>query len=134
MRTPSHVARYSNLEVKYIDHHNPDLVLLDAAEQEVHRIDLTRLSSTSSMHKLMTLLGLEEICRDENGSCRSWAAAGECERNPSFMLTDCRRSCRHCGESAKVDDRVPCRDSATRSDCEYWCASALCWSCGAQRF
>lgn len=126
MRSPSHVARYSNLEVKYIDHHNPDLVLLDAAEQEVHRIDLTRLSSTASMHKLMTLLGLEEICRDENGSCGSWASSGECERNPSFMLSECRRSCRHCGESAKVVDGVPCRDSASAHDCEYWSTMGEC--------
>jgi len=59
-----HVERYRNLEVKWIDHHNPDLVLFDAAEQEMQRIDLTRLTSIASMHKLMVLLGLDEICAD----------------------------------------------------------------------
>lgn len=61
MRSPQHVARYSNLRVQFIDHHNPDLVLLDKLGAEIHRIDLTRLSTTRSMHKLMVLLGLQEV-------------------------------------------------------------------------
>ena len=64
MRDSGHVDRYKNLRVKYIDHHNPDLVLLDKHGQETHRVDLTRLSSTHSIHKLCQLLGLKEICRD----------------------------------------------------------------------
>lgn len=126
MRTSSHVARYSNLKVKYIDHHNPDLVLLDADDKELHRIDMTRLSSTASMHKLMTLLGLKEICRNENGSCDSWASSGECERNPSFMQSECRRSCKLCGEGAEMVDGVPCRDAAAAHECEYWSTMGEC--------
>ena len=58
MRDRAHVERYTNLKVKYIDHHNPDLVLLAKDGSETHRVDLTRLSSTHSIHKLCQLLGL----------------------------------------------------------------------------
>ena len=35
-------------------------------------------------------------CEDGNGSCEAWAAAGECERNPAYMVTNCARSCNEC--------------------------------------
>jgi hypothetical protein len=30
---------------------------------------------------------------DENPSCGGWAAAGECDANPGYMLANCRTSC-----------------------------------------
>ena len=103
VRDRAHVERYTNLKVKYIDHHNPDLVLLAKDGSETHRVDLTRLSSTHSIHKLCQLLGLKEICRDENGDCRKWASSGECERNPDFMsLLPARvRPLQHHGRQAR---------------------------------
>ena len=115
MRDSGHVDRYKNLRVKYIDHHNPDLVLLDKHGQETHRVDLTRLSSTHSIHKLCQLLGLEEICRDENRECKTWAGNGECERNKDYMSVSCRNSCNLCGASAEVAEpacKTPTRRSA----------------------
>jgi hypothetical protein len=38
-----------------------------------------------------------EICKEDNFSCCAWAAQGECEKNPSFMLGSCQRSCNLCG-------------------------------------
>ncbi|KAH7435237.1 hypothetical protein KP509_06G055500 [Ceratopteris richardii] len=41
-------------------------------------------------------------CKDENANCAEWAAMGECQKNPSYMVgTDaypgsCRGSCRVC--------------------------------------
>ncbi|CAN0924404.1 Probable prolyl 4-hydroxylase 4 [Linum grandiflorum] len=41
-------------------------------------------------------------CRDENENCEKWAKAGECEKNPQYMVgTDqsvgfCRKSCKVC--------------------------------------
>lgn len=32
-------------------------------------------------------------CRDDEEECTAWAAAGECEKNPPYMLTHCRASC-----------------------------------------
>jgi len=40
-----------------------------------------------------------EGCEDLHTSCGAWMAAGECERNPSFMKLSCRRSCRLCPAS-----------------------------------
>merc|ERR1712072_1239959 len=35
-------------------------------------------------------------CEDLHTRCEAWSKAGECERNPSFMVQGCRRSCRLC--------------------------------------
>lgn len=43
-----------------------------------------------------------EGCADENGRCADWAAAGECKKNPAYMLGSdespgfCRKSCKAC--------------------------------------
>jgi len=128
VKSSGHADRYSNLKVNYVDHHNPDLILFDAEGQELHRIDLTRLSSTGSMHRLMLLLGLREICQDANSSCESWSSAGECERNAAFMHSTCRKSCRLCSDGATVVDEVLCRDLGERRDCEYWSTMGECQS------
>ncbi|KAI8533812.1 hypothetical protein RHMOL_Rhmol10G0038400 [Rhododendron molle] len=45
-------------------------------------------------------------CRDENENCEKWAAAGECERNPKYMVGSegvggfCRKSCKVCSSSS----------------------------------
>jgi prolyl 4-hydroxylase len=44
----------------------------------------------------------DDDCTDEDDKCVGWAAAGECERNPVFMIGSpdyygtCRKSCRAC--------------------------------------
>lgn len=35
-------------------------------------------------------------CVDEQESCPVWAAEGECDTNPGFMLTYCRAACDAC--------------------------------------
>jgi len=37
-----------------------------------------------------------EPCTDDNQYCESWAANGECEANPGYMLVSCRKSCGVC--------------------------------------
>lgn len=50
----------------------------------------------------LTLTVDQEECSDEDENCASWAAQGECERNPVFMLGSsdysgaCRKSCKAC--------------------------------------
>ncbi|KAJ4730448.1 2-oxoglutarate (2OG) and Fe(II)-dependent oxygenase superfamily protein [Rhynchospora pubera] len=39
-------------------------------------------------------------CSDETANCGPWAAAGECEKNPAYMLASCKRSCGVCGSNA----------------------------------
>ncbi|KAF5840968.1 hypothetical protein DUNSADRAFT_14992 [Dunaliella salina] len=50
------------------------------------------------------------ICRDKNlKSCKAWAEAGECEKNPNYMKGSgmqggmCRKSCGACEECAEND-------------------------------
>jgi len=35
-------------------------------------------------------------CSDQNQNCPAWAASGECENNPAYMLVNCRQSCGVC--------------------------------------
>mmetsp|Transcript_28895 Transcript_28895/g.71319 ORF Transcript_28895/g.71319 Transcript_28895/m.71319 type:complete len:623 (-) Transcript_28895:667-2535(-) len=45
--------------------------------------------------------GLEEdtreVCKEDNNKCCDWAAGGECDKNPSYMLDSCQMSCNLCG-------------------------------------
>uniref|UniRef100_A0A7S2PAV0 Procollagen-proline 4-dioxygenase n=1 Tax=Skeletonema marinoi TaxID=267567 RepID=A0A7S2PAV0_9STRA len=36
-------------------------------------------------------------CVDEHDDCKMWSDSGECDANPNYMLTHCRRSCKVCG-------------------------------------
>ena len=127
MRSPRHVARYSNLQVSYINHHNPDLVLLDKDGAEIHRIDLTRLSTTRSIHKLMAMLGLKQKCDDSNRACVSWATSGECERNAEYMAEQCPKACKMCTDGDDAQDEASgCRDLASERDCQYWSTMGEC--------
>lgn len=35
-------------------------------------------------------------CEDEHEDCNQWARRNECRKNPSFMMTNCRKSCGTC--------------------------------------
>jgi len=119
--------RYPQLQVNYIDHHNPDLFLFDSDGEEVQRIDLTRLRTLKNIHKLFTMLGFKETCRDANHDCVTWAKQGQCDANPAFMIISCRKSCGMCAEDATVDDKgPPCTNSSPESDCEYWSTMGEC--------
>jgi len=126
VREDGQANRYRGLGINYVEHHNPDLLMFDDSNNELHRIDLTRLQTTDSMHKLMLLLGLQEVCRDANGDCREWASQGECKRNPDFMSNACRKSCDVCSENATIDEKPPCRDLAAAHDCQYWSTMGQC--------
>jgi len=42
---------------------------------------------------------LKTSCNDNNQSCPGWASIGECRSNPSFMNSNCKKSCNKCGPS-----------------------------------
>ncbi|EEC70029.1 hypothetical protein OsI_00603 [Oryza sativa Indica Group] len=62
----------------------------------IKHIHLRKLDSPKSS------LASEDECTDEDDRCVSWAASGECDRNPVFMIGSsdyygsCRKSCRVC--------------------------------------
>lgn len=35
-------------------------------------------------------------CVDFHENCSFWASSGECEKNPKYMRTNCRKSCDRC--------------------------------------
>lgn len=35
-------------------------------------------------------------CKDRHANCAVWAEEGECDTNPSFMLTTCQAACARC--------------------------------------
>ena len=117
--------QYRNVKVEWIQHHNPDLVITDAAGKELERIDLTRLKTTANIHKLLSMLGMKEICVDNDKSCAEWFASGQCDLNPGFMLTSCRKSCGVCDENS-AGRAPPCTNSSPDRDCEYWSTMGEC--------
>ncbi|CAH1258082.1 MDGA2 [Branchiostoma lanceolatum] len=46
----------------------------------------------------ITVVGCPDVstCPDSNSNCASWAAGGQCESNPGYMLSACRLSCGVC--------------------------------------
>lgn len=66
-----------------------------------------------SFHCLSNNLATKE-CEDQHETCNTWARKGECGRNPSFMMTSCRKSCGTCldlhvGEVQAAPDAVLAR-------------------------
>jgi len=42
-------------------------------------------------------------CTDESRYCGEWAADGECQKNPGYMLVRCTRSCGACGGESTTE-------------------------------
>ncbi|KAK3772181.1 hypothetical protein RRG08_035222 [Elysia crispata] len=39
-------------------------------------------------------------CVNLNSKCKQWAAAGGCQKNPNYMVYNCRLACGLCGNAA----------------------------------
>lgn len=44
---------------------------------------------------------IDNNCQDAHAKCWDWARIGECEENPGYMLSFCRRSCKQCSDQAE---------------------------------
>jgi len=42
---------------------------------------------------------IESLCDDRDLQCGGWAEAGECDKNPNYMLKNCKKSCTKCSEA-----------------------------------
>jgi len=53
-------------------------------------------------------------CEDNDENCPGWSRRGECEKNPDYMLVNCRQSCKVCkvngGEWSDWGSWSPCHD------------------------
>ncbi|XP_078617928.1 uncharacterized protein LOC144885728 isoform X1 [Branchiostoma floridae x Branchiostoma japonicum] len=68
---------------------------------------------------ILLLVGssMGQDCVDDNASCAGWAADGECDLNPGYMLTNCRLSCGECTTDC-VDDNAGCPGWAADGECD----------------
>merc|ERR1712168_732921 len=64
-------------------------------------------------------------CKDKNDNCGYWSSIGECQKNPTYMHRNCRKSCRkrcyrvtHSRRKCKEDQYENCRIWAARKMCE----------------
>ena len=56
---------------------------------------------------------------DKNPNCGSWAASGECENNPDYMMAECHASCTGGGAEAEARD--------IHQDCAAWVQDGECY-------
>lgn len=61
-----------------------------------------------------------QVCKtDQNSGCEGWAAVGECEKNPLWMIPNCCVSCRHHQAPKDCTDANPsCSRWAYAGECE----------------
>jgi len=70
--------------------------------------------------------------REYDSSCAGWAASGQCETNPSWMATNCQRSCNKCSSSSCVDTMPACAGWAAAGECaqnKAWMSENCMKSC-----
>eukprot|EP00983_Pelagomonas_calceolata_P117361 1160406-Pelagomonas_calceolata.AAC.10 len=64
------------------------VMMIHSMVSESPRVTTRSISSTND--------GCEDT--QDKEQCLSWAFFGECEKNPGYMLTNCRKSCKQCGK------------------------------------
>ena len=70
-------------------------------------------------------------CQDKHEFCKLWAAEGECENNPDYMLKFCSRSCGVCphfgvdSNDFRTNDDA-CRDLKETIECEKFAKLGHC--------
>merc|ERR1719189_2681555 len=65
-------------------------------------------------------------CSDENQNCESWAASGQCEANPNYMLVNCRKSCGVCSGPGPAPTPAPTPPPGPGICCYEGCGSGNC--------
>ncbi|CAD5124318.1 DgyrCDS12605 [Dimorphilus gyrociliatus] len=67
----------------------------------------------------------DKKCNDMHGSCSYWAAKGQCNKYPGFMLKNCRRSCKACDSDASPIPIPKCVDM--NKYCPHWARKKYCF-------
>ena len=60
-------------------------------------------------HLTSSMDGEGHACKDNNLGCAEWAADGECEHNPGYMLSPngCMDACTKCADGSSDEMRSP---------------------------
>ncbi|CAG5130359.1 unnamed protein product, partial [Candidula unifasciata] len=75
------------------------------------------------------------VCENTDPSCENWARNGECERNPSWMISNCRQACNKCddGTCKNFYDDIQCQIWAQKLECMVnsdWMSKHCAKACG----
>ena len=64
-------------------------------------------------------------CKDDEYNCVGWAASGQCQANPGYMLKSCRLSCGECegGDNGDASE-AECEDKDP--SCDLWADNGHC--------
>ena len=74
---------------KILKDHLPELYIFLASIFDLYpNHALNAICTSCNQHRL--------CCRDEYEECPSWESIGDCNKNPEFMKTRCRKSCKIC--------------------------------------
>lgn len=66
----------------------------------------------------LTPANASAACANSNANCASWAVAGECGKNPAYMLTECRLACGVCSGATACED--------SNNSCGFWAGTGEC--------
>ena len=66
---------------------------------QIHRVSDPMMNKTDmfvvrSYHRNISYFVSD--CKDEDRDCAYWASIGECDKNPDYMRTSCKRACASC--------------------------------------
>jgi len=61
-----------------------------------------------------------EHCRDSDARCPSWAASGECDRNPFYMMNSCQKACKICADATVQEGAFPAGKSLIAAKTHQW--------------
>ena len=60
----------------------------------------------------------ECVCLDQHVTCPEWQRGGECEKNPGWMLLNCKNSCKVCEHRAAcANNNNICEFSQKQGEC-----------------
>lgn len=97
----------------------------EAAEEAKDAQNATEDEGAGSAASIVEMDGLGNMgrvfeCVDAHDQCGTWSSLGECERNPSFMLQTCSKSCGICDANNKgcLDKNPSCQGWTEAGECE----------------
>jgi hypothetical protein len=73
-----------------------------------------------SENALIAALPQDGNCKDNYDGCPGWAANGECDINPEFMLYNCKSSCKSCAlNDQQLEDVTHIMNTRSPPSCVY---------------
>ncbi|XP_022251606.1 zinc metalloproteinase nas-13-like [Limulus polyphemus] len=88
---------------------------------KLYKCGVTEVTTTTKMFSTTVAPVLRYLsvvgCADKNQNCEFWARQGECQRNPLWMMENCKKSCKQCKYTL-------CRDES--SYCNFWRRNRQC--------